>query len=283
MGSLIFDVRHALRSLVKAPVFTAVTVLTLALGIGANSAIFSLVNAALLRPLGYQRPEELMMIHEVIPESKVPRFGVSPVDYLDFVQYQRSFGAIGVYRTRPYELSETGVPEQITVAQVSSSMFAILGVAPLRGQGLSIEDDSVDRSVVVISDRFAQRHFAGRDAIGARVVFEPPSIHRCRRDARLVRIPQARRGVQRRAGRRLSAAAVYAGGAAGPWHVLQPQRRRTAAERRVGQTGGRGHRGARAAGSRKLSAGDAGDAAGRCRSSRRHFSTSWPDRFADRC
>ncbi len=64
------------------------------------------------------------MIHEVIPESKVPRFGVSPVDYLDLVQYQRSFSAIGVYRTRPYELSETGVPEQITVAQVSSSMFA---------------------------------------------------------------------------------------------------------------------------------------------------------------
>jgi putative ABC transport system permease protein len=170
MGSLIFDVRHALRSLVKAPVFTAVTVLTLALGIGANSAIFSLVNAALLRPLGYDKPDELMMIHEIIPESKVPRFGVSPVDYLDLREYQHSFSAIGVYRTRPFELSDTGAPEQITVAQVSSSVFSVLGVNPGVGQTFSSEDDSVDRSVVVISDRFAQRRFAGRDAVGARLL-----------------------------------------------------------------------------------------------------------------
>ena len=88
MGSLLFDVRHGVRALVHAPVFTAVTVLTLALGIGANSAIFSLVNAVLLRPLGYEDPERLMMIHEIIPESRVPRFGVSPTDYLDLVQYQ---------------------------------------------------------------------------------------------------------------------------------------------------------------------------------------------------
>ena len=67
MGSLLFDLRHAVRALIKAPVFTVVTMLTLALGIGANSAIFSLVNAVLLRPLGYHDPERLMLIHEVIP------------------------------------------------------------------------------------------------------------------------------------------------------------------------------------------------------------------------
>ena len=88
MGSLLFDLRHSIRALLSSPVFTAVTVITLALGIGANSAIFSLVNAVLLRPLGYQDPERLMMIHEIIPESRVPRFGVSPVDYLDLDQYQ---------------------------------------------------------------------------------------------------------------------------------------------------------------------------------------------------
>ena len=100
MGSLLFDLRHAVRALISSPVFTAVTVITLALGIGANSAIFSLVNAVLLRPLGYQDPERLMMIHEIIPESRVPRFGVSPADYLDLDQYQGSFTDIGVYRTR---------------------------------------------------------------------------------------------------------------------------------------------------------------------------------------
>ena len=78
MGSLLFDMRHAVRSLAKSPAFTAVTVLTLALGIGANSAIFTLVNAVLLRPLGYHDAERLMVIHQVIPESGVSRFEVSP-------------------------------------------------------------------------------------------------------------------------------------------------------------------------------------------------------------
>ena len=83
MSSLVFDMRHAVRALIQAPVFTAITVATLALGIGANSAIFSLVNAVLLRPLGYHEPDRLMLLYEVIPESRVPRFGVSPPDYID--------------------------------------------------------------------------------------------------------------------------------------------------------------------------------------------------------
>jgi hypothetical protein len=68
MSSLMFDIRHAIRALARAPVFTGVTVLTLALGIGANSAIFSLVNAVLIRPVGYHQPERLMMIYEGIPK-----------------------------------------------------------------------------------------------------------------------------------------------------------------------------------------------------------------------
>ena len=99
MGSLLFDLRHAVRALISSPVFTAVTVITLALGIGANSAIFSLVNAVLLRPLGYQDPERLMMIHEIIPESRVPRFGVSPADYADLDQYQ---GSLHRHRRLPH-------------------------------------------------------------------------------------------------------------------------------------------------------------------------------------
>ena len=108
MRSLLYDLRQALRALVKAPAFTLVTVLTLALGIGANSAIFSLVNAVLLRPLGYPDAHRLMLIHEGIPQSGVPRFEVSPADYLDLAGYQRSFSAIGAYRIRSLELSGHG-------------------------------------------------------------------------------------------------------------------------------------------------------------------------------
>ena len=89
VGSLVFDGRHAVRALLKSPGFTAVTVLTLALGIGANTAIFSLVNAVLLRPLGYHQPERLMMIHEIISAVRRARFGVSPPDYLDLASIRR--------------------------------------------------------------------------------------------------------------------------------------------------------------------------------------------------
>src|SRR5919107_6214008 len=91
MRSLLFDLRHGLRALVKAPAFTLIIILTLALGIGANSAIFTLVNAALMRPLGFADPERLMLVYEAIPGSGIERFGVAPADYLDLVQYQQSF------------------------------------------------------------------------------------------------------------------------------------------------------------------------------------------------
>ena len=125
--------------------FTAVTVLTLALGIGANSAIFSLVNAVLLRPLGYETPERLMMIHEIIPESRIPRFGVSPTDYLDLDQYQTSFTDLGVYRTRTAELSGSGEPESIVVAQMSASVFPLLGAGAAEGRTFLAEEDQAER------------------------------------------------------------------------------------------------------------------------------------------
>lgn len=172
MASFMFDVRHAVRALIKSPVFTAVTVLTLALGIGANSAIFSLVNAVLLRPLGYQEPERLMMIHEIIPESKVPRFGVSPVDYLDLDQYQGSFTDLGAYRTRATELSGSGNPENIVVAQMSSAVFPLLGVGAAEGRTFLPEEDQAEQSVVVIGEALRQRRFAASSPIGERIILD---------------------------------------------------------------------------------------------------------------
>src|SRR5215208_5309020 len=134
MRSLLFDLRHGLRALVKAPAFTIVTILTLALGIGANSAIFTLVNAALVRPLGFQDPERLMLIYESIPGSGRDRFGVSPADYLDLLQYQRSFSGLGAYRTTTVELSGGGEPEQIDAATITAPLFDVLGVKAAEGR-----------------------------------------------------------------------------------------------------------------------------------------------------
>jgi predicted permease len=172
MGTFTFDLRHSLRALAKSPVFTAVTVLTLALGIGANSAIFSLVNAVLLRPIGFQDPDRLMMIHEIIPESKVPRFGVSPADYFDLDQYQASFTDLGVYRTRAMELSGTDSPESISVAQTSSAVFPLLGVGAAEGRTFLPAEDQAEQSVAIISEALRRRRFAASSPIGERIVLD---------------------------------------------------------------------------------------------------------------
>ena len=172
MGTLTFDLRHSLRALLKSPVFTSVTVLTLAFGIGANSAIFSLVNAVLLSPLGYEEPERLMMIHELIPESKVPRFGVSPADYFDLDQLQGAFTDIGVYRSRTMELSGSGNPETIDIAQVSAAVFPLLGVGAAEGRTFLDEEDNAEQAVAIISDTLKRRRYAASSAIGERITLD---------------------------------------------------------------------------------------------------------------
>jgi putative ABC transport system permease protein len=172
VSSLLFDIRHGVRALLATPVFSVVTILTLALGIGANSAIFSLVNAALLRAPGYAQPERLMMIHEIIPASKVPRFGVSPADYLDLDQYQSSFTDLGIYRTRSAELSGGGDPENIVIAQTSAAVFPLLGVGAAAGRTFLDLEDQSEQSVVIISETLRRRRFAASSALGERIVLD---------------------------------------------------------------------------------------------------------------
>jgi putative ABC transport system permease protein len=172
MRSLLFDLRHGFRALVKAPAFTLVTVLTLSLGIGASSAIFTLVNAALVRPLGFQDPQRLMLVYESIPGSGRDRFGVSPADYLDLLQYQRSFSKLGAYRTTTAELSGGGEPEQVDAATISASLFEVLGVAAAEGRTFLADEDQSRSSVAIISHSLAARHFAGRSAVGAAIAID---------------------------------------------------------------------------------------------------------------
>jgi putative ABC transport system permease protein len=172
MRSLLFDLRHGFRALVKAPAFTIVTILTFALGIGANSAIFTLVNAALVRPLGFADPDRLMLVYEAIPDSGAERFDVSPADYLDLVQYQQSFSNLGAYRTVTAELSGGGEPEQIDAAEITASLFDVLGVRAAEGRTFLPEEDQAQSNVAIISHGLSTRRFGGRSAIGSTIAID---------------------------------------------------------------------------------------------------------------
>lgn len=151
MGSLLFDFRHSVRTLLKAPVFATVTVLTLALGIGANSAMFSLVNAALLRPLGYVEPERLVFVHEGIPQANLPKLPGSAPDIIDMRQYQRSFSRLAAFTQQEMELSGRGESQRLTIGRLEPEIFPLLGVEPMLGRTFTAQEDRPGVNVAVLS------------------------------------------------------------------------------------------------------------------------------------
>src|SRR4029434_5438406 len=111
MSSFMYDLRHAIRTLRHHPGFCAVVVLTLGLGIGVNTATFSIVNAVLIRPLGFSEPERLVALHQGLPDVEQAPF--SPPDFLDLQRDQQSFEGVAAYLNVPFELSGTGEPIRI--------------------------------------------------------------------------------------------------------------------------------------------------------------------------
>ena len=128
------DVRLAIRSLLRAPAFAVVTILTLALGIGANTAIFSIVNGVILRPLGYPNPEQLMYLTTQFPAFGFDQFWVSPPEYFEFKELNQSFAAVGAYTTGEVNLTAGDRPLRVRSASVDDSLFATLGIQPLGGR-----------------------------------------------------------------------------------------------------------------------------------------------------
>ncbi len=171
MNGLFQDVRYALRQMAKAPGFATVAVLTLTLGIGANTAIFSVVNGVLLRPLGFRDSQQLVRIWHVPPPQSFPgmtRFAVSAANYVDWEKENHVFEQMAIYTYRVFTLTGGEKPERIEVCAASSKFFSVLGVAPLFGRSLSPEEDQPGRSnVVVLSYRFWQEHFgSNREIVG---------------------------------------------------------------------------------------------------------------------
>jgi putative ABC transport system permease protein len=171
MTGLLQDVRYALRQLRKSPGFAAVAVITLALGIGANTAIFSVVNAVLVRPLGFKEADRLVRIWHVPPPKSFPgmtTFSVSAANYLDWEGQNHVFDRMAIYDYRGFTLTGGDKPEQVDAVGVSSGFFATLGVPPMLGRVLSPEEDQPGRShVVVLSHRLWQERFgANPDIVG---------------------------------------------------------------------------------------------------------------------
>jgi putative ABC transport system permease protein len=169
MNGLLQDLRCAMRQLRKSPGFAAVAVITLALGIGANTAIFSVVNGVLLHPLALKDPDQLMRIWHVPPQTSFPgitRFTVSPANFLDWQKQNDVFEHMAIYGYRTMTFSGAQQAEQVRASSVSANFFEAVGVKPVLGRLFSLAEDQPGRShVVVLSHRFWQENFGSNPGI----------------------------------------------------------------------------------------------------------------------
>jgi putative ABC transport system permease protein len=159
------DLRFGVRMLLKKPGFTLVAVFTLALGIGANTAIFSVVNAVLLRPLPYEHSERLVKVLSVNTQTGSRDGSLSFPNYVDFRAQNSLFEALAAYQENTAALTGDGAPERITGLASSPDLFKVLGAQAAIGRALIAEDERVNPAVVVLSYDFWQRRFGADDNI----------------------------------------------------------------------------------------------------------------------
>lgn len=153
MGTLVQDVRYGLRVLRKSPGFAAVAVIVLGLGIGANTAIFSVVNAILLRPLPYRDPSRLMQVWHVPPPKQFPgmtKFSVSPANYLDWERQNNVFQSMAIYGFQSYNITGTDQPQALQASVVSQDFYRTLGVQPLLGRTFTSDEEQSGHNHVLI-------------------------------------------------------------------------------------------------------------------------------------
>jgi len=170
MRTTLFDLRYAVRLLLRQPSFTVLALTTLAVGIGANSAIFAVVNAVLLRPLPYRDPGRIVLIEDVIRNLSARGISVTPADLTQYRRSSRAFESVAGYTFASMDLTGTGAPERLQVLRVSAEIFPVLGVSPMLGRGFTPAEDHPGSGVAVISYRLWQRRFAGDPGIIGRVV-----------------------------------------------------------------------------------------------------------------
>jgi putative ABC transport system permease protein len=173
VSTLAQDVRHAWRTWRQTPVLALAAILTLAIGVGANTAVFSVVHGVLLRPLPYPDADRLVEVFEDNTRAGGgPFFRVSLLNYLSWVERARSFDALAAFNGRDFTVTEHGDPERVLGGAVTASLFKVLGVAPIAGRSLSAEDEQPGAApVALLAESLWVRGFGGdRSAVGRSIV-----------------------------------------------------------------------------------------------------------------
>ena len=172
MDSLGHDVRYALRSLGASPGFVLVTVVTLGLGIGATSTVYSVVEAVLLQPLPYPEPERVVRVFDTSPTF--PEFALTPANFLDYREAAQAFDAFAIYHRGDAEISMGESPERVSGMLVSSGFFRVVGIEPMLGRGFTREEETPANShVAILSERFWDtRYQRDPDVVGAKLVVD---------------------------------------------------------------------------------------------------------------
>src|ERR1051326_3431319 len=165
------DILYALRTLGRSPAYAAVSILTLALGIGANTAIFSVVNGVLLKPLGFPHPEQLEFISSTFPKLNFDRFWVSVPEWAEYKERTRAFQDIGGYRPGAVNLGVPEGPRRVNSALVPPELISVLGVPPIRGRQFEAKDALPGaENVAIVSYPTWQNDFGGEETLVGRVV-----------------------------------------------------------------------------------------------------------------
>ena len=197
METLLKDIRYGIRGLLKRPGFTAIALITLALGIGANTAIFSVVNAVLLRPLPFRDPDQLVILWEDATFAGFPRNTPAPANYVDWKTQNQSFTDVAASAETSFNLTGDGEPERVSAYSVTANFFPLFGVQPLLGRSFSAEEDRPGgNKVAMLSYSLWQSRYGGdRQVLNRDIQLNgvkhtvigvmPPSFQFFERDVRL--------------------------------------------------------------------------------------------------
>jgi hypothetical protein len=172
LHDLLRDMRHTLRRLGRTPGFTAATLVTLALGIGANTAIFSVIHGALLKPLPFPEPDRLIGVWQSAPGVNIPDLNASLADYVTYRENSRTFADVALWQSRAFTVTEFQDPERVEGFALTSRLLPMIGVNPILGRHFTENDCASDSpDVLMIGYGYWQRRFGDdRNAIGRRIM-----------------------------------------------------------------------------------------------------------------